>query len=122
MVKVIPVNVVGAPLARLPGTPLKPGLHVFGEVDSGRFLGPRLCQCGRGPLTVFSLRGLLPVALDGDASISAFFQLVGHLGNVSKGVKDLALERDIRPSERLAGPQPPYAIGERIVRVQPLRR
>ena len=58
----------------------------------------------------------------GNAGAGAFFQLVGHLGKVAKGVKDIALTRNIRPGERLAGTQPPCAIGQRVVRMQALGR
>ena len=46
--------------------------------------------------------------------VYAFFQLIGHLGEVTKGVKDIALTRDIRPGERLAGTQPSGAIGQGV--------
>ena len=94
--------------------PVKQSLHVFREPDRERLLIPRLGQCGREPLTLFSRRGL--------AGVGAFFQWVGDLGKVSKGVKDIAFTRDIGPGERLAGTQPPGAIGQGIVRMQALRR
>ena len=104
--------------------PLKQGLHVVGEADRGQLLGPRLCQGGRELLTLLSFRSLLHFGFDGgsfgDARISPFFELVGHFGEVAKGMKDIALARDIRPCERLAGTQPPCAIGQRIVWVQAL--
>ena len=75
-------------------------------------------------MALFSLRGLLHFAFDGgsfgDARIGALFQWVGYLRKVLKGVKDIRFARDIRPGERLAGMQPPCAIGQRIVRMEAL--
>ena len=106
--------------------PLKQGLPVFGEANRERLLSPRLGPCGREPVTLFSLPSGGPCTFEGgsfgDARLSAVFQWVGYPGTVSKGGKDSALTRNRRPGERLAGPQPPSAIGQRIVRGHALSR
>ena len=78
--------------------PVKQGLHIFGDSDRKWLLSPRFCQCAGEPLTLFLRNRFLHLAFDGgslgDARIGAFFQLVGHLSEVAKGVKDVALARD----------------------------